>query len=244
MNVAETKKVHLTPSQKLEYPTDELRTPINMATSDKRNHYFNVTSPEILYDAIAQYPLNSNVPEHVVAQYETARNLYLYAFNVYRFYNVAQQQLYSVLELAIKDGIGEEKLKEFITSKTTKRKRPQPGLRIYMRYIKEYEVIVNSDFPRWHQRNRIAAENAYREKITKLMDEQGLEEYIWDDSKIDESQFDEDWDYTEMLCDVIPEIRNSFAHGSKSLYNDVLGFFEDISIIINSIYQDDTHTRK
>jgi len=244
MSVAETKDVNLTPSQKLEYPTDELRTPINMATSDKRNHYFNVTSPEILYDAIAQYSLNSNVPQHIVAQYETARNLYLYAFNVYRFYNVAQQQLYSVLELAIKDGIGEEKLKEFIKSKSTKKRRPQPGLRIYMRYIKEHEVIVNSDFPRWHQRNRIAAENAYHERITKLMDEQGLEEYTWDDSEIDESQFNEDWDYTEMLCDVIPKLRNSFAHGSKDLYSDVLGFFEDISIIINSIYQDVTHTRK
>jgi len=69
MSVAETKELKLTPSQELEYPNDELRTPINMATSDKRNHYFNVTSPEILYNAIVQYPLNSNVPEQVVAQY-------------------------------------------------------------------------------------------------------------------------------------------------------------------------------
>jgi len=57
------------------------------------------------------------------------------------------------------------KEKEFIASKTTKRKCPQPGLRIYMRYIKEHEVIVNSDFLRWHQRNRMAAENAYRDEI-------------------------------------------------------------------------------
>lgn len=236
MNVAETKEIRLRPSQKLEYPTDELRTPINMTTSDKRNHYYNITSPEILYDAIAQYSLNSNVPEHVVAQYETARNLYMYAFNVYRFYNVAQQQLYSVLELAIKDGIAEEKLKEFIASKTTKRRRPQPGLRIYMRYLKEHEVIVNSDFPKWHQRNRMAAENAYREKVAKLMREQGLKEYTWDDSDIDETLYDVKWDYTEVLCDVIPKLRNSFAHGSKELYIDVLGFFEDISIIVNKIY--------
>lgn len=47
MSVAETKELNLTPSQKFEYPTDELRTPINMATSDERNHYFNVTSPEV-----------------------------------------------------------------------------------------------------------------------------------------------------------------------------------------------------
>ncbi len=107
-----------------------------------------------------------------------------------------------------------------------------------MRYLKEHEVIVNSDFPRWHQRNRMAAENAYRKKISKLMDEQGLEEYTWNDSEIDESQFDEDWDYTEMLCDVIPKLRNSFAHGSKDLYSDVLVFFEDISIIINKIFVD------
>ncbi|WP_448213512.1 hypothetical protein [Colwellia sp. MEBiC06753] len=226
----------LTPSQKLGYPTDELRTPVNMASCDKRNHYWGITTPELLYDAVAQFPLNPNVPEGIVAQYDTARNLYLYAFNVYRFYNMAQQQLYSVLELAIKEGVGEEKLKAFINSKTTKKRRPQPGLRIYMQYLKEKEVIVNADFPRWHERNRIAAENAYHEKVSKIMDEQNLKEYPMDYSEIDESQFDVDWDYIQMLCDVIPGLRNSFAHGSKCLNNDVLGFFEDISIIINKIY--------
>lgn len=50
------------------------------------------------------------------------------------------------------------------------------------------------------------------------MDEQGIEEYIWNDSEIDESQFDVDWHYTEVLCDMIPKLRNSFAHGSKDLY--------------------------
>ena len=230
------KEHQLTPSQKLEYPTDELRTPINMASSDIRNHYWGITSSELLYDGVAQFPLNSNVPKGIVAQYDTARNLYLYAYNVYRFYNIAQQQLYSVLELAIKEGVGEEKLKAFIASKTTKKRRPQPGLRIYMQYLKENEVIANNDFSRWHERNRIAAKNAYHEKVHKIMDEQNLKEYQMDYSEIDESQFDVDWDYVHMLCEVIPGLRNSFAHGSKDLNNNVLGFFEDISIIINKIY--------
>jgi len=61
---------------------------------------------------------------------------------------------------------------------------------------------------------------------------------------IDETLYDLEWDYTEVLCDVIQQLRNSFAHGSKEPYMDVLGFFEDISIIINNIYQVDSHTKE
>lgn len=224
-------------TSKLVYPTDCLRTPINMGAADVRNHYIGVTSVETLFNEIELFKLDSKVPEDIATQYDTARNLYLYAFHVYRFYNIAQQQLYSVLELSIKECIGEEKLKKYIKSKQRNGRGPRAGLSIYMQYLKDHQLIVNSDFPMWHNRNKLEAENVYREKISKLMEEKNLQEYEWDDSEIDESQFDVKWDYVAMLCKTLPGIRNSFAHGSKSLYNDVLRYFQDISIIINNMYQ-------
>jgi len=232
------KQEELPATTELDYPTDCLRTPINMGATDIRNHYFGVTSAETLFNEIAQFELGVSVPKDIVTQYDTARNLYVYGFHVYRFYNIAQQQLYSVLELAIKDCIGEEELKTYIKSKQRNGRGPRPGLSIYMQYLREHKLIVNSDFPRWHKRNRIEAENVYRDKIYKLMDEQKLEEYSWDESEIDESQYNVKWDYVAMLCKHLPGMRNSFAHGSKQLNNDVLPYFEDISIIINKISKD------
>ncbi|MCL1142689.1 hypothetical protein [Shewanella gaetbuli] len=217
--------------EKIELPTEELRTPLNMAVGDSRNYLFNITSPEQLYDDIARFTLNKNVPEHIVIQYDTARNLYLYSFHVYRFYNVAQQHLFSALELAIKDGIGEDKLKKFAKSRGARL-----GLSICMQYLRDKKIISNSDFPRWHNRNRAEAEAAYSHKVIEQMVEKGLDEYIWNESEIEQSTIESQWDLVDVMCRTMPKIRNEFAHGSTTLFKDVLVYFDDISIIINKVY--------
>lgn len=224
-------------SHKLSYPAEELRTPINIGAQDIRNTHFSVMSIESLYNNIEAFSLNSLVPKDVVTQYDTARNLYLYAFHVYRFYNVAQQQVYAVLELAIRECIGETELERYIKTKRTKKWRPSKGLSIYMKYLSEHNLICNEDFPRWHQRNRMAAEDAQQDKVLQIMKEQNLEEYEWDETEIDETKFDVEWNYVEVVCKTIPQIRNGFAHGSTTLYNTVLLDFENVSIIINKMFE-------
>jgi hypothetical protein len=226
-------------TQKLAYPADELRTPVNVLAPDKRNFYFGVTSIEILYKEIQLFQLNPVVPDDIKIQFDTARNLYLHSFYVYRFYVIVQSQVLSTLEFAIRDCIGKQALSEF----KAQEKRFSMGLRLYMEYLARHQLIQNEDFPIWHTRNRQAAEEAYRAEVLVKMKAQGLTEYQWDESQIDESAFDVEWNYVEVLCETIPKIRNDYAHGSKTLHNQVLRSFQNISIIINKMYER-VHSRK
>jgi hypothetical protein len=44
------------------------------------------------HEQISAYLLHAGVPQEIVLQFETARNVYLYAWFVYRFYPVAEHQ--------------------------------------------------------------------------------------------------------------------------------------------------------
>lgn len=219
------------------YPADELRTPVNVLLPDQRNFHFGVTAIEVLYAQIAQCSLNSYVPEDIRIQFDTARNLFLHSFYVYRFYVVAESQVLTTLELAIRECIGDKTLAVFQKELKTRGINFKKGLRLYLEYLAQHQLIQNEDFQRWHLRNRMAAEDAYRDKIFKLMDEQALEEYQWDESEIDESAFDVEWDYVKVLCETLPKIRNIHSHGSTMLHNLVSLSFVNVSVIINKMYE-------
>ncbi|MDP4537047.1 hypothetical protein Q3O60_12670 [Alkalimonas collagenimarina] len=227
---------HTAPS-KVVYPGDELRTPVNVLAPDQRNFYFGATSIEVLYQQIEQCSLSPRVPDYIIIQFDTARNLFLHALYVYRFYVVAESQVLAALELAIRECIGDKVLTAFQKELKSNGVHFSKGLRLYLEYLARHKLMQNEDFPIWHRRNRIAAEEAYRDKIFKLMEEQGLEEYQLDESEIDESAFDEEWDYVQILCETLPKIRNIHSHGSTMLHNQVLLSFVNISIIINKMFE-------
>lgn len=225
------------PVKSFTYPADELRTPVNVLAPDQRNFYFGVTSTEHLYADIAKYSLNHFVPNDIKVQFDTARNLFLHSFYVYRFYVVAQSLALTTLELAIRECIGDEKLAVFKGELKASGVHLSKGLKLCLEYLAKYQLIKNEDFPTWQNRNRIAAEEAYRDKIFQLMDEQKLNECQFNENEIDEHAFDIEWDYIQVLCETLPKIRNNQAHGSTILHNKVLLSFENISIIINKMYE-------
>ena len=63
-----------------------------------------------LHDRIAKIELNSAVPEDIRTGFNTARNLYVYSWFVYRFLPVAEFQAYAVLEYALGKRIEREKI--------------------------------------------------------------------------------------------------------------------------------------
>ncbi len=219
------------------YPADEFRTPVNVLAPDQRNFHFGVTSIEVLYARISQCSLNSYVSEDIRVQFDTARNLYLHAFYVYRFYVVAERHVLTTLELATRECIGDKTLVAFQNELKASGVHFTKGLRLYLEYLARHQLIKNEDFPIWHRRNEIAAEEAYHDKIFKLMEEQGLKEYQWDESEIDESAFDVEWDYVKVLCEILPKIRNNHSHGSTILHNQVSLSFVNVSIIINKMFE-------
>lgn len=85
---------------------DHLKTPNEAYLPDDRSSAFGLASIEDQYNRIRVYDLADYVPEKIATQYEISRNLYLYSYNVYRFYMVAQHQVLVTMELAIKKCIG------------------------------------------------------------------------------------------------------------------------------------------
>lgn len=181
---------------------------------------------------IARITVSDAVPDDVAIQFETTRNLYLYAWHVYRFYVVAEMQALSTLELGLR-----KKLPEQLPPKYQRPGSTQPMLSGLLRYAKDHQLLRNEGYNRWH----VIAESRARERrvfeAIQKMNELGLKSMNVDDTiPIELTHEDKDWDLVEVLCDTLPKRRNHRAHGSSSLYSQVGGTIELVAETLNQIY--------
>lgn len=176
------------------------------------------------YKAIAQYGLNRFVPQDIVIQFETAKNLYLYAWYIYRFYPVAEHHALACLELALRERYGKEMPKE------------KPTLRPLLRHAIDRGGIKNEGFQKWHKSVRLRAENRYSREKSEEMREKGLDQIELHYEEVKITDIDKNLDYVKIIWETLPETRNLYAHGTTMLHNTVLGTFEIVSEIINQIY--------
>jgi hypothetical protein len=225
-------------------PAEELRTPESSLLPDARNLMFEGNTKEYLYQSVNQFELADFVPENIQHQYDTARNLFIYGYHVYRFYVVADKQLYSTLEFAIRECVGEDQLWLYLKQKRKEQKELKEkkgnislGLRLYIGYLIEHKLIQNEDFPQWHHSRAQHAEHQYMLDVSKKMDEENLDSYTLDPDEIDLDAYHFDWDLTKVLSETIPALRNGLVHGSSSLYPGRIRHFEQTSIIINKMYE-------
>lgn len=219
---------------------DNLKKPEETNLPDSRSPMLGLRSITDQYERIQLYELADYVPEKVATQYELARNLYLYAYHVYRFYMVAQHQVLITLEFSIKECIGKKKIKRY-----GEKIKKGSGLAVCLHYIFDKCLIENTDFPIWQDRRRVDAEHQYQIKKIEEMQEKGLEsiELDYDDIDYDDIDYEGhalELDYLEMLSKNMPDIRNRHAHGTSMLHNQVRTTFENVSVIINKIYKPDS----
>lgn len=210
---------------------DSLKLPEEAYFPDSRNIAFGLNDISDQYNRIEKYQLAEYVPEKVTTQYEVARNLYLYSFNVYRFYMVAQHQALVTLEFAIKEAIGKKKIKKY-----GEKIKKGGGLAGCLNYIFDKGLVDNSDFPAWINQHKAQAERKYEITKIKEMEEKGLKSIEINYNEIDYDEHTIEYDYLEILSENMPKTRNNFAHGASTLHNQVLSTFENVSIIINKIY--------
>ena len=182
------------------------------------------------HEQISGYVLHAGVPEDIVLQFETARNVYLYSWFVYRFYPVAEHQSLACLELALR-----ERLKEEI--RTGKIKGKRPTLRPLLNYAIEHGLVKNEGFATWRNRGEINSRQRVRMEKFREMSEKKLTEMTWDESDIKITAEDLDWDYVKMLPDMLPMLRNDYAHGSTELNNWALRSIQIVCEIINQLYE-------
>ncbi|MEI7612745.1 MAG: hypothetical protein WCK63_07535 [Betaproteobacteria bacterium] len=181
---------------------------------------------------VDQFKLAALVPDEVKVKFETAKNLYLYAWFVYRFYPVSEHHALTCLELGLRMRFPDPLPKKY-WNKPPSRK---PTLHPLLRFASESGFLQNKGFRRWHKHVEQHARQRYVNDILKEMTERNLDQVELNYEQAIPNEQDQNWNLLSVLLEVLPEIRNSYAHGSTMLHDRVLGTLELVSEILNQLF--------
>jgi hypothetical protein len=140
-------------------------------------------------------PLSSNVPEKVRIQFETAKNLMLYAWFVFEFQTIAELQAYAALELGLRARLGNPT--RTITSKKGQKIVPLMLAELLSKAVSE-KLIVPENLPSW--------------EWAKVRREWFSKEYGTPIQPFSASEWMQD------IQKHLPDSRNHLAHGNQHLW--------------------------
>lgn len=222
---------------------DYLRSPELMCEPDFRNadrdklceNGFEPYAINDHHQKIDALNLNPSVPEDISTQFETSKNIYLYAWCVYRFFPVARQHALSVLELALR-----ERLESEIPNNSLYRRGKNKHLYLsgMLKYCRDHDIISDDDFEVARHKMWVRAATRYEMVMCEKMDREGLSEIELNESEIRIEEIDRDIDHVGTLVDILPKIRNSHAHGTTMLSNASFGTLRTVSEIINQLWDE------
>lgn len=227
--------------QTRKFDAELLRPLEHIGDADPRNPGFTVfdrvrgiRSKELAdhHAAIAEIVLDEEVPREIRIAFDTVRNLYLYSWFVYRFFPIAEHQAFVCLELALRSRFANERPKRL-----NKRGREiRPSLREWLRFAVDGGHLRNEGFKRWHEIAERRARSRYDMEQLREMIERNLTSQEVDYSKATVTDGDRDFSYLSTLVEGFTLRRNSYAHGSHSLHNQVRGTIELVAEMINQIH--------
>ena len=169
---------------------------------------FESISLERYAQPIQEIALNEEVPKSVAVHFETAKNLALFAWHVYRFIPVAELYAFISVEFALREKTGDRKA---------------PFKKILQRAIEE-GWLSNEEFSQWKRATEQRA----------MQREQALElAKALDSEPPEDPQY---WDYLAVLKEHIPYFRNNYAHGTSSISPWAYKALEDSAEIINQLF--------
>ncbi|QOT76557.1 hypothetical protein [Cupriavidus basilensis] len=221
-------------------PSDALRDEDDIAHPDPRNTFFGLVDsagqvrPQELSDhleAIQPYVLESTVPESVRLHFETAKNLYAYAWFVYRFHAVAEQQVLSSLEFALRS-----RLESKGDSPIARRSKKFAGLSDWLREAQRLGLITNSRLRIGDQLARERARTRCEFDQIQKMSKPGVTTITVDPATLQPTEEDLRYDWISAFIDGLPKIRNEYAHGSSMLHPAVLRTFDIVCDLINQLF--------
>lgn len=219
-------------------PAEALRDPETVMEPDPRTGMFVGQVPPSLkahHADIACIQLTSAVPESIAIQFETARNLYLYAWHVFRFYTVSQTQALTTLEFGLR-----KRLPDRLPEKYQRARQKRPMLAGMLSYAIDHGLVRNEGFRRWHAAVTYQARERRLMEAGQAMSDQGLESIEVDETEPAEIlPVDQVWDLVQVLRESMPHLRNELAHGSTLLTRQALGTLELVAEILNQLYPSD-----
>lgn len=162
--------------------------------------------------AIEEVQLRGSVPDNVWTHFETARNLALYSWFVYRFQSVGEMQALASLEFALRErcrreGSGRQPmgLKHLLHHAIQSRWIDAEGLSAYQEIQgRRREFLQSTALP--------------------FIDRQGRLPQL--DPQI----------YLEQLADMLPRLRNAWAHGSGMLLGQSVRILRLCADLINQLF--------
>ena len=159
------------------------------------------------YRAIEKITLDSFVPEGIQTLFNTARNVLVYSWQVYRFTVVAELQAYSTLEYALRDRLG-------IGGNSD-----GPGLARLLKRAAKEGVLRDDAFAALlsHPHHPVITGNSLIDANADplVVAKRG---------------------HVAVLSEALPMLRNTLAHGSSSVWPDALSTFRLIAVAINWMY--------
>ncbi|HYG35621.1 MAG TPA: hypothetical protein VEC99_12595 [Clostridia bacterium] len=179
---------------------------------------------EDLHKRMSELNLNSTVPEAVRTGFDTARNLFLYSWFVYRFQTVAELQAYATLEFALgkrleAEGAGHIKnLSPRLNFAVDKGWLRADGVRVYQQ--------------------KAESRKRYAEGQAKFFREFLKHENGWQDPD-PQTEAGRAADYLRNLTGGIPKLRNSVAHGTPMLRGGTALTLEICCDLINQLFPED-----
>ena len=190
------------------------------------------TSLEDHHAALEEIVLNDAVPLDVRQLFETAKNLSLYSWFVYRFHQVSELISFSALEMALRE-------RYFAVNpidEKSKKNRP-PSLYDLMQHAKREGWITNEGFSDSYQ---IARHNA---EFYKMIEKSKIHDFDKDPSRsIDEPSEEEiaeelsKMGRVKAITKTSHKIRNDLAHGSNTLHPNSISTLRINAEMINQIY--------
>ncbi|WGO98349.1 hypothetical protein QFX18_20275 [Saccharophagus degradans] len=205
-------------------PLSEIREP------DGRQKNF-LSTLENNHVMLSDINLIEDVPIDVCQLFETAKNLSLYSWFVYRFHQVSEMVAYASLEMALKQ----------LYTRENPDKDP-PMLRALLKYARKTGWLKNEDFS---YRMEIAYQNAKQNKMDDVI-QSGVLKNEGDSIPIEEPSEEEikaalnSLDLVGGFVKATPELRNTLAHGSNMLRPNSIWTLQHIAEVINMAYKNTT----
>ena len=204
-------------------PLDEIYEP------DKRQKLFLGISLNGNHVKLSRIKLNRRVSVEVRQLFETAKNLSLYSWFVYRFHQVSELTAYSALEMALR-----------LRYEKEVGKKRRVTLRKLLGYAQENNWIDNNRFSHAY-RNETARRNAERKKFLEAILSGTLDggEPVPVDPPTEQEirEARNELDMVSVIAEAVPRLRNELAHGSSNLIPSSITSLRFIAEVINQIYE-------
>lgn len=206
---------------------DPLKSLDEICEPDNRQKLFLGISLNGNHTELSRIKLNRRVPVEVRQVFETAKNLSLYSWFVYRFHQVSELTAYSALEMGLR-----------LKYEKENPKKASLNLKGLLKHAQEKNWINNEGFS-WL--DKIARRKAERKKFLEVFLSGALEEgeavpvHPPTEQEIREAR--NEFDMISGIVEAVPRLRNELAHGSSTLHPNSIATLEVVAEVIDQVYE-------